>query len=335
MLSVAANRLGVDVHIYRSAESDDRCSADQLTTAAFDDTEALSRFVSTVDAVTVESEDIPADTLRFLEPHVAVHPSSSIIEICQDRLVEKQFLRQNGVQTAPFGAVDSASDLATQLQLCGPHAILKTRRFGYDGKGQTRVEANDDLTSAWQDHGAAPSILEAVVDFDFEISVIAARSRSGEIAMYEPGRNEHRGGILRTATVPAQLDPDIRSEALRVAETILESLNYVGVMGIEFFVVGREILVNELAPRVHNSGHWTQDGCAIDQFEQHVRAVMGYSLGSPERHSDVVMTNLIGDEVDTTPLLSAGASRRVHLYGKREVRPGRKMGHTNAISPKG
>ena len=330
MLTASANRLGIDVHVFRPGESGDRCSADQLTTGSYDDTEALRQFAASVDAVTVETENIPVDALTLLEEAVPVHPTPAIIEICQDRLLEKRFLAENGIGTARFGPVSSASELREQIEHCGADGIVKTRRFGYDGKGQTRFDASDDVDAVWESHGEVPSILEALVPFDFEISAIAARSSSGEIAMYDPGRNEHRDGILRTTEVPARLEPGVRDDAQAIAERILSALDYVGVMGIEFFVVGTELLVNELAPRVHNSGHWTQEGCVVDQFEQHVRAVMGYPLGSVERHCDVVMTNLIGDDV-TNEALTAAAGSRLHLYGKRDVRPGRKMGHTNTV----
>lgn len=334
MITTAANRLGVDVHVYRAAESRDRCSADQLTTASYDDEDALRAFAETVDVVTIETEDIPVQTLRVLEDLVAVRPSADVVEIVQDRLLEKQFLTDAGVATTRFAAIDSAHDLGEQLPLYADGAILKTRRFGYDGKGQTRVQKTDDAVEAWQQHGGAPSILEAMVPFDFELSVIAARSESDDVAMYDPGRNTHRDGILHRTDIPAGIDPGLEQQAFDIAKRILDAFSYVGVMGIEFFVVGSTLLVNELAPRVHNSGHWTQEGCVVDQFQQHVRAVMGYPLGATARHCDVVMTNLLGDDVDD-PALRERAGSRLHLYGKRDARPGRKMGHVNTVRPLG
>ena len=335
MLTEAANRIGIDVHAYRSSASNDRCSANAVTTAPFDDDEALAAFAATVDAVTIETEDIPVETLQALEKHVPVYPASSVVAISQDRLFEKRFMADNGVGTAWFAPIDSAVDLQAALDECGGQGILKTRRFGYDGKGQTRIAVGDDAASAWAEHGDAPSILEAFVPFDFEVSVIAARTPGGDIATYDLGRNDHRDGILRTTVVPVQLDAELEAKAVDISTRILNGLDYVGVMGIELFVVGQDLLVNEIAPRVHNSGHWTQEGCLVDQFEQHVRAVMGRPLGSTTRHSNVVMTNIIGNDLDELDSLIAESQSRIHLYGKREVRPGRKMGHTNRVEPLG
>lgn len=331
MLTSAANRLGVDVHIYRPADSPDRCSANQITTKAYDDSEALLKFAASVDVVTIETENIPVATLRMLEEAVAVHPSSAVVETSQDRLLEKRFLTSNGIKTAQFGEVDSAADLRRQISTIGGRGILKTRRFGYDGKGQTRIDSADDAKTGWGRHGERPSVLEELVEFDFEISVVAARSEAGEIAIYDPGRNDHRQGILHTTEVPARLEPELESRACDITRRILDTLNYVGVMGVEFFVVGPELLVNEIAPRVHNSGHWTQEGCVVDQFEQHIRAVMGYPLGSTTRHCNVVTTNIMGAEASELDSLLRTNGSRLHLYGKREARPDRKMGHINSV----
>jgi len=331
MLTASANRIGVDVHAYRPSESSDRSPGNQLTTASLDDIDALKAFAATVDVVTIETENIPVDTLRMLEEIVPVRPASRVVEIVQDRLFEKQFLQRSGVPVADYGVVDSAADLAREIERLGGTGILKTRRFGYDGKGQSRIGPGDDAETVWSDHGSAPSVVESFVSFDCEISVIAARSQTGDVAMFDPGKNAHREGILRETYVPSGLDPAIEDAARDIAQRILESHDYVGVLGVEFFVVGNDLLVNEMAPRVHNSGHWTQAGCAVDQFEQHVRAVMGMPLGSAERHSDVVMTNLIGNDIDDLDQHLATSNARVHLYGKRETRPGRKMGHVNTI----
>ena len=331
MMTDAANRIGIDVHVLRPTESDDRAPGNQLTTASFDDSAAVLAFAETVDAVTVETENVPTETLRMLEPIVAVHPSADVIEIVQDRLLEKQFLTANDIPTAFYVAVGSAEELATASESLGGPGIIKTRRFGYDGKGQARVNTPADAAGAWDSHGAGPSILEALVPFDCEISVVAGRSAAGDIAMFDPGRNEHRGGILHQTQVPAAVDRAVEEEAKQITRTILEAFNYVGVMGVEFFLTGSDLVVNEIAPRVHNSGHWTQQGCVVDQFEQHVRAVMGLALGSPERHCDVVTTNIMGDDVSGLTTLLDATDTRVHLYGKREARPGRKMGHTNTV----
>lgn len=333
MLTVAANRLGIDVHVFRSSDSQDRCSANQITTASYDDAAALQKFAASVDVVTIETENIPVATLQLLEDVITVHPSPKTVEISQERLLEKQFLTNNGIKTARYAQVDSVTDLRNQIAYCGGRGILKSRRFGYDGKGQTRIDHVNDVESAWNRHGECPSILEEFVPFDFEISVIAARSESGEIVMYDPGRNEHRKGILHKTEVPARLDPDLENRALRIARSILDALDYVGVIGVEFFVVGSELLVNEIAPRVHNSGHWTQEGCAVDQFEQHVRAVVGHPLGSTARHCDVITTNIMGSDVNRLDSLLRANGDRIHLYGKREARPDRKMGHINSVQP--
>jgi 5-(carboxyamino)imidazole ribonucleotide synthase len=252
--------------------------------------------------------------------------------VSQDRLVEKAFLVELGLQVAPYAAVDDDIDLAEAIAEIGTPAILKTRRFGYDGKGQARLKSPDDAAQALADMQGAPAILEGFVDFDYEISVIGARSLSGEFAAFEPGENVHKDGILDTTTVPSRLGAMAVHEARDIARKVLEKLDYVGVMGVEMFVSDKGLIVNEIAPRVHNSGHWTQNGCAVDQFEQHIRAVAGWPLGDGRRHLNVVMTNLIGDDMDRVPDLAADPDNALHLYGKAEVKPGRKMGHVNRVT---
>jgi 5-(carboxyamino)imidazole ribonucleotide synthase len=225
-------------------------------------------------------------------------------------------------------------DLAEAIDEIGCPAILKTRRLGYDGKGQARLSGPEDAETALAAMSAAPALYEGFVIFSREISVIAARSVSGEVAAYDPGVNVHREGILRTTTVPAQLSNAERTDAVLLAGKILNALNYVGVMGVELFVTDDGLVVNEIAPRVHNSGHWTQNGCAVDQFEQHIRAIAGWPLGDGSRHADVVMENLIGEDIDRIPALARDPQTAIHLYGKAEARPGRKMGHVNRIAPK-
>ena len=260
-----------------------------------------------------------------------IRPGRRALRVSQDRLEEKKFLRAAGLSVARFAPVDDAASFEAAAAEVGFPAILKTRRFGYDGKGQVRLDGPGDGARALAGLRGAPAILEAVVAFTAEISVIAARGLSGEIACYDPGENVHRDGILRTTTVPARLPAATLDAARDIARKLLARLDYVGVIGVELFVTPRGLLVNEFAPRVHNSGHWTQDGCAIDQFEQHVRAVAGWPLGNGARHADVVMQNLIGDDLDRVPeLLRSGAA--IHLYGKAETRPGRKMGHVNRIA---
>ncbi|HLQ20426.1 MAG TPA: 5-(carboxyamino)imidazole ribonucleotide synthase, partial [Tabrizicola sp.] len=233
--------------------------------------------------------------------------------------------------TAPWAAVHSEADLKSAADKHGLPAILKTTRLGYDGKGQVKLTAPDQIPAAWSSMNDAPCVLEGFVAFDREVSVIAARSLDGQVACFDPGENVHREGILRTTTVPAKLSPSQRSDAILLAARILNALDYVGVMGVELFVTAKGLLVNEIAPRVHNSGHWTQQGCSVDQFEQHIRAVAGWPLGDGSRHSDVVMENLIGDDVLRVPDLLKARDTAVHLYGKGAPRPGRKMGHLNRI----
>ncbi len=335
MLAMAAARLGIDVHIYAPEENSPAARvASAFTCAAYDDAAALRGFAESVDAVTTEFENVPAETCDILAKHIPVRPHARALEIAQDRVAEKSFLNEKGIGTAPWQSVDTVSDLDQAIAAVGGSAILKTRRFGYDGKGQARVETLDDAAIALEAMNGAPCILEGLVSFDREISVIVARGANGDIACYDPGENDHEDGILRRTTVPASITDAIHNAAIDIAEKIVETLDYIGVMGVEMFVLpDGEILVNEIAPRVHNTGHWTIEGCAISQFEQHVRAVCGWPLGSTDRHSDAVMENLLGSEADDWQALATKA-QGVHLYGKGASRPGRKMGHVTRLSSK-
>jgi len=237
-----------------------------------------------------------------------------------------------GLNTAPFASVDTLDDLTAAISSVGTPAILKTRRFGYDGKGQARLMTPDDTATAHADMAGAPSLLEGFVDFSHEVSVIAARGQQGDIACFDPGENVHINGILHTTTVPANLSKGQSTDAVLLAARILNELDYVGVMGVELFVTPQGLIVNEFAPRVHNSGHWTQNGCVVDQFEQHIRAVAGWPLNEGKRHSDITMENLIGDDMDRVATLASEPNTALHLYGKDEVKHGRKMGHVNRIT---
>lgn len=332
MLSVAASRLGYRCHVYEPGAAPAGDVAHRLTTAPYEDEAALRGFAASVDAVTYEFENVPAEALDLIESIVPIRPGRRALAISQDRLTEKDFLSGLGLSVAPYAAVDSADDLAAAMAGLGGQGrgILKTRRFGYDGKGQVRVAAGDDPAAAWAQVGA-PSVLEGFVDFSAEISVIVARGQDGAVAAYDPGLNVHQDGILRTTTVPCGLPARLIPEAVLIASRIVTALEYVGVMGVELFVTPRGLVVNEIAPRVHNSGHWTQAGCAVDQFEQHIRAVAGLPLGDGQRYADVVMENLIGDDIARLPGLLAQPDTQIHLYGKAESRPGRKMGHVNRI----
>lgn len=333
MLSVAAARLGFRTHIYEpGANPPAGHVADHVTTAAYEDEAALRAFGDAVDVITYEFENVPTSALDLLGALAPIHPGREALRISQDRITEKDFLSGLGLNVAPYAAVDDAASMQAAVEKVGVPAILKTRRFGYDGKGQARLKSADDAEQALADMAGAPSVLEGFIDFTCEISVIAARSPSGEVACYDPGENVHEGGILRKTTVPANVKSALRMDAVLLAGRILNELDYVGVMGVELFVTPNGLVVNEIAPRVHNSGHWTQNGCTVDQFEQHIRAIAGWPLGNGQRHSDVVMENLIGDDMNRVPSLAAQAETALHLYGKADVKAGRKMGHVNHVS---
>jgi 5-(carboxyamino)imidazole ribonucleotide synthase len=334
MLSVAASRLGFKTHIFEPGANPPAAHvADRVTTANYDDAEALNAFAQSVDVITYEFENIPTSALDILENIRPIHPNREALRVSQDRITEKDFLANLGLTPAPYAAVDTLADLEHAVSEIGLPAILKTRRFGYDGKGQARINTAADLGQAIADMAGQPAVLEGFVNFTHEISVIGARSENGDVSCFDPGENIHRGGILHTTTVPARLSKAQRMDAVLMAGRILNALDYVGVMGLELFVTPKGLIVNEIAPRVHNSGHWTQNGCAVDQFEQHIRAVAGWPLGDGSRHSDVVMENLIGADMDRVPDLAKDPSVSLHLYGKAEVKAGRKMGHFNKIIP--
>ncbi len=332
MLSVAGARLGFRTHVFEPSNDPPAGHvAEFVTTARYDDAAALETFGKSVDVITYEFENVPTSALDILESIAPIRPGREALRISQDRITEKDFLHGLGLHVAPYAPVDDAESLDTALADIGTPAILKTRRFGYDGKGQSRLDSPHEAARALDDMAGAPAILEGFVDFDREISVIVTRGQNGQISCFDPGENTHVAGILRTTTVPASIDSIQQAAAVGAAERIVDALDYVGVLGVEFFVTTDGLLVNEIAPRVHNSGHWTQNGCAIDQFEQHVRAIAGWPLGDGHRHSDVIMTNLIGDDLDRLADLSAAADLSIHLYGKAEVKPDRKMGHINQI----
>jgi 5-(carboxyamino)imidazole ribonucleotide synthase len=335
MLSIAASRLGYRTHIFEPAEHPPAADvAHRVTTAGYDDLAALLAFAKSVDVITYEFENVPTEALDLLEAHCPVRPNRRALAVSQDRLLEKGFLTALGLTCAPYAPVSSAQDLTAAVALVGTPSILKTNRLGYDGKGQFRLRDPSDCAAAWAGQNEAPSVLEGYIEFTREISVIAARGLDGAIACFDPGENVHRHGILHSTTIPARLSPNLRTDAILLAANILNALDYVGVMGVELFVTPSGLIVNEIAPRVHNSGHWTQNGCAVDQFEQHIRAVAGLALGDGGRHSDVVMENLIGDDVANIPALLKEPNTAVHLYGKAHARPGRKMGHINRVTPR-
>jgi len=340
MLAIAAARLGLKTHVYCDTTGPAFDVATATTQAAFDDTEALARFARAVDAVTYEFENVRVETARVLARSVPVRPSPLALEVAQDRLVEKDFMVRLGIPVAPFVAVDAAGALPAALARIGGPAILKTRRLGYDGKGQASLAPGEDMAAAWAAIGSAPSVLERRVAFDCEVSALIVRGLDGVTAAYDCPVNVHEHGILRRSVVPSGLPEADLAEARAIAVRIADALDYVGVLAVEMFHLGpgapasSRLMVNEIAPRVHNSGHWTIEACAVSQFESHMRAVAGWPLGSTARHSDAEMVNLIGAEADRWLELAAEPGAALHLYGKHHARPGRKMGHVTRRGPR-
>ncbi len=335
MTAMAAARLGYHCHIFcPEADAPAAEVARSATVAAYEDLAALDAFADRVDVVTLEFENVPRGAVAHLAEKVPVRPSAEVLAITQDRLAEKRFLSALGVPVADFHAIEGEADIAAAREACGGRCVLKSRRFGYDGKGQVMVCPELPAGEAWRLLGRVPAIAEAVVDFRLEISVLTARSADGRMASYEPAANRHEGGILRVSTVPAPIAPALAAEAVRLAERIATALDLVGLLAVEMFIAGDgRLLVNELAPRPHNSAHWTLDAAETSQFEQHVRTVCGLPLGRTIRFADAVMTNLIGDEVTRAEACLEQPGMRLHLYGKAEVRPGRKMGHVTRLLP--
>jgi 5-(carboxyamino)imidazole ribonucleotide synthase len=338
MLAMAAARLG-----YRTAILDPQpdCPAAQVAncqiTAAYDDPAALDELAKSAAVVTYEFENVPVAAAERLARSVPVYPPPRALEVSQDRLTEKRFINSAGISTASYLPVDNDADLAAGLESLGDAGVLKTRRLGYDGKGQRvfRDASPSDAAGVFAAMGGVPLILESLVPFVREISVIAARGQDGRLAAYDPAENVHREGILRSSTVPGHVSHATAQSAREAAFALLDALGYVGVIGVEFFVLEDGSLVaNEIAPRVHNSGHWTEAACAISQFEQHIRAIAALPLGDITRHSDCVMENLIGDEVSYAPTLLDVPGLVLHLYGKAEARAGRKMGHFTRLVSK-
>jgi 5-(carboxyamino)imidazole ribonucleotide synthase len=331
MLTLAASRLGLKTCIYNDTPD---APAFQVTpnsrVAPYDDLNMLAGFAEVCDAVTFEFENLPAHTIAHLAERVPVRPGAHALTMTQDRLTEKTFVEKLGLKTAPFLEVSSARQAREAFAKLDGRGILKTRRFGYDGKGQAKVESADGAAKAFESFKGAPAILEGCVDFSYEASVVAARGADGAFAAYDPPENEHENHILRRSTVPSRLTTAQVEGAKAIARRIGDALDYVGVFAVELFVrANGALLVNEIAPRVHNSGHWTIEACACSQFEQHIRAVAGWPLGSPSRHADAVMENIIGAEAGAWEALARTGA--LHLYGKKEARPGRKMGHVTRL----
>ena len=337
MMCMAAARLGYKTLVF---DPDAIAPAAQVASghvvAKFDDISQLEAFARACDVVTFEFENVPVSAARIIDAITPVRPGVSALEVAQDRFVEKTFLNNAGIVTAPFAVVDNDDDLNAALAAFSGNGVLKTRRLGYDGKGQKvlRQSADETLSGVYAAFGSVPLILEGFVAFEREVSVIAARSLGGQVAIYDLAENIHREGILHRSTVPALVGDETLTAAKTAAVTILEALAYVGVVGIEFFVMpDGSLIANEIAPRVHNSGHWTEAACAISQFEQHIRAVAGLPLGNPRRHSNCVMENLIGEDISRIVDLCSQADVVVHHYGKAKSRAGRKMGHFTKLTP--
>ena len=338
MLAMAAARLGLRCRVF--SPDPDSPAFDVVanaTCAEYADVEALELFAGDVDVITYEFENVPAASAMILAERRPVLPDRRILETTQDRLIEKDFVKGLGIMTADYADVSSPQTLQAAIAKIGLPAVLKTRRFGYDGKGQTIIRASDDPDRAWADLGTRSAILEAFVPFEREISVIAARSADGDVECFDVTENEHRDHILKVSHVPATVPDELAARARDIAQRIAAALDYVGVLAVEMFVVNRDgkpdVLVNEIAPRVHNSGHWTLDGASISQFEQHIRAIAGWPLGKPLRHGEVTMTNLIGDEINSYVDWLGVPGATVHLYGKGAPKPGRKMGHVTRVDP--
>jgi 5-(carboxyamino)imidazole ribonucleotide synthase len=338
MLAMAAARLGLKSHIYADAPGPAFDVAAHTTVAPYNDEASLAAFAAMVGVATYEFENIPVETVAFLSKHIPVRPGVAALACAQDRLNEKRLARELGAMTADFAAIGNLEELVAAVDVFGVPAILKTRRFGYDGKGQVKINLPSDCKAAWDAIGSQPAILEKLVPFKSEVSVVAVRAVDGTFAAYDVATNDHRHHILHTSTVPAALSDEAIAAAVATTKGIADALNYVGVLAVEFFALEynrRDVLyVNEIAPRVHNSGHWTTDACAVSQFENHIRAVAGWPIGQTTRHSDAVMTNLIGKDANAWAKLAAEPTACVHLYGKNEARAGRKMGHVTRISPK-
>ena len=336
MTALAAARLGYRCHIFcPEPGSPATLVAAEATIARYDDRAALRKFAASVDVVTFEFENVPHESLAILARHAPVRPNARSLKVSQDRLREKRFLRSIGVPVAPFRAVRSARALKRALGDLGAPAILKTTRLGYDGKGQYVIRRHDEAAAIWQQFGAETGVLEARIDFACEISVVLARGLDRKIACYVPVENHHVDGILDTTVAPARVSKDVQRTAITLARRIASRLDLVGVLAVEMFVTrDRRVLVNELAPRPHNSGHWTIDACLTSQFEQQVRAVSGLPLGSTERHSNARMENLIGDDARAWRRYLDDPRAHLHLYGKTDIRPGRKMGHVTWLKPR-
>jgi 5-(carboxyamino)imidazole ribonucleotide synthase len=334
MSAMAASRLGIKTHIFCPEEG---CPASLVTPyftcASYEDEAALEKFAKSVDVISYEFENIPIETVRFLKEFKAVYPDEQLLEVSQDREKEKAFLNNIGILTAPWAPVNAPEDIARALGHWGLNeGILKTARFGYDGKGQLKFEDGDDANEAWLSLNTDKAIIEGVIDFDYEVSIIIARDLKGQCAVYPLSKNEHKNHVLSRTLAPASLPENMEREAAEMARKLADAVNLVGVLALELFVTKEgKLLANEIAPRTHNSGHWTIDACTVSQFENHVRCVCGLPVGIPGNHSPAEMINLLGDDIEKLDEYLATEGANIHLYGKDEVKPGRKMGHVTIV----
>lgn len=337
MSAMAAARLGIRTHIYAPEQNAPAFDVShEHTCAPYDDETALEKFARSVDVVSYEFENIPVDTVRTLKRYGAVWPDDSLLSICQNRLSEKHYLNDIGIETAPWAAVTSPDDIDSIVaKWDAPAVILKTTRFGYDGKGQLKHIAGDDSSGSWEKLGKVELIAEGIIDFDYELSVVVARDQFGGMATYPAVLNEHKDHILHKTFAPAPVPEEVRLAAQEAAERLAEKVKLIGVLALELFVTkDGNILANEIAPRTHNSGHWSIDACAVSQFENHVRAVCGLPVGDPAPFAKAEMLNLIGDDISRVPEYLAMEGACVHLYGKIDPKPGRKMGHVTFLKTK-
>ena len=335
MMAIAAAQLGYKSHIYcPEANNPAEQVSNKATHAHYEDLDTLEAFADDVDVVTYEFENIPVATVEALKKSTEVFPSSKVLEISQDRLTEKNFLNKLDIMTAPFAGVTSVEEAIEVLEGISYPAVLKTRRFGYDGKGQAIVKSKDDVAGAWNKLASDRVIVEGFIEFDLEVSVLAVRGQDGEVKCFDPVENQHKNHILDLSIAPARISNEVRVAAIEQATRIIENIEYIGVLTVEFFISSNEpyLRVNEIAPRVHNSGHWTIEACPASQFEQHIRAICGLPLGDVKFVGEARMTNLIGDDILEMPTLLKEAGAHVHHYGKLDVKAGRKMGHVTRLN---
>lgn len=335
MLAIAAARLGYRCRIFAPEANPPAAQvANSHHCAAYEDEKALSAFAAQVDAITLEFENIPTETIEFLARYKPVRPGAHLLSVSQDRLREKEAINALGIATAPFQPVNSLEELQNALEIIGMPSILKTRRFGYDGKGQAAIRNEDDIIPAWQAMAEAPAILEGFVDFICEISVIVARNSHGDIAIHGPMENRHHNHILDVTIAPASIESALAEAARMLGRQLATGLDLIGLMTAELFVSAEgRLLVNEIAPRTHNSGHFTIEACHTSQFEQAIRALCGLPLGDTGQHTRAIMKNLIGDDAKLWREILSDGRAHLHLYGKEEARPGRKMGHVTWLYP--